>query len=68
MDGIKEHGGGGNNMNIEELQKKINELTKKIIFELANTEQLDDLERNINFEILLLISEELQKKRLEEKK
>ena len=54
-------------MRNEVLEKKINELTKKIIFQLANTDQLDDLERNINFEILLLISEELQKKRLEVK-
>lgn len=53
---------------IKDLKEKINELTKKIIFQLANNEQLDDLERNINFEILLLISEELQKKRLEGKK
>lgn len=51
-------------MNIEELQKKINELTEKIIFKLAN-EQVDDLKKNINFEILLLIAgelKELQKK------
>ena len=49
-------------MNKRFKRKKNKWINKKIIFQLANTDQLDDLERNINFEILLLISEELQKK------
>lgn len=46
---------------MEDLKEKVNELTKKIIFELANTDDIDDLQRNINIEILLLIVSELKK-------
>ena len=46
---------------MNELKEKINKLTEKIIFKLSNNENIDDLKRNINIEILILIVEDLQK-------